>query len=187
MLKVMDEELVDIVDEAGKALRQVHKTEAHKHGWLHKTVIGYVRYGDDWALISQAADRQDAGQLVAPVGGHVKAGETELEALLREAEEEIGVKSISHKHVGTARFHRQIIGRDENHLFVVYEISTDEGIVLGPEAVDIKRFTTQELKRALHKRPDDFGDALFFVFEHFYPEFLPSGWIYRHKRTRAIL
>ena len=178
----MDEELVDIVDDAGKALRQANKTDAHRHGWLHKTVIGYVRYGDDWALVSQAADRQDAGQLVAPVGGHVKAGETELEALLREAEEEIGVKNISHKHLGTARFHRQVIGRDENHLFVVYEISTNDQITLGAEAVAMKKFTSQELKRALKRQPDTFGEALYFVLEHFYPDFLPSSWVYRWKQ-----
>lgn len=179
----MDEELIDIVNAAGKVLRQANKTEAHKHGWLHKTVIGYVRYGDDWALISQAADRQDAGQLVAPVGGHVKAGETELEALLRETQEEIGVKNISHNHVGSARFHRQVLGRDENHLFVVYEISTNDDIILGAEAVAIKKFTTEELKRALKRQPDTFGDALYFVFEHFYPDLLPSGRAYRWRQT----
>jgi 8-oxo-dGTP pyrophosphatase MutT (NUDIX family) len=86
----MDEELVDVVDESGNVLRQELKTEAHKHGWLHKTAIGYLKYGEDWALVRQAADRQDAGQLVAPVGGHIKAGESDVDGLLRECEEEIG-------------------------------------------------------------------------------------------------
>ena len=39
----MEEEIVDIIDEFGKVLRQAPKTEAHKHGWLHKTVIGYLK------------------------------------------------------------------------------------------------------------------------------------------------
>ncbi|MCA9342272.1 hypothetical protein KC945_02615 [Candidatus Saccharibacteria bacterium] len=38
----MDTEIVDIVDETGKVLRHELKTEAHKHGWLHKTVIGHI-------------------------------------------------------------------------------------------------------------------------------------------------
>ena len=175
----MDEEIVDIIDEAGQILHQAAKSEAHKHGWLHKTVIGYLKYGDDWALVCQAADRQDAGQLVAPVGGHVKAGETELEALMREVEEEIGVTNITHKHVGTVRFHRQVIGRDENHLFYLYEISTDEEVKLGAEAVSIERFTMDELKRALVDRPNDFGDAYYFVLEKYYPEYLPKTWVKR--------
>lgn len=71
-------EQVDVIDESGKVLKQALKTEAHTHGWLHKTVIGYLKYGNEWALVRQASDRQDAGQLVAPVGGHVQAGESNL-------------------------------------------------------------------------------------------------------------
>jgi isopentenyldiphosphate isomerase len=71
------EEIIDIVNKNGEVLRQAAKSEAHQHGWLHKTVIGYLRDGEDWILVCQAADRQDAGQLVAPVAGHVQAGETE--------------------------------------------------------------------------------------------------------------
>jgi len=118
----MDEELVDILGDNDEVVRKELKTEAHKHGWKHKTVIGYLKLGDDWSLVRQAAVRQDAGQLVAPVGGHVRAGEAEVDALLRESEEEIGTRNIKYKYVGNRVFHRQVIGRDENHLFAVYEI-----------------------------------------------------------------
>ncbi len=176
------DELVDIVLPTGKVKHQMLKSKAHEDGSLHKTVIGYLKYGDDWALVCQAPDRQDAGQLVAPVGGHVKADESDIDALLRESQEEIGVRNLRHRHVGTAQFHRQVIGRDENHLFIVYEIETDDDIVLGPEAVAIERFTTDELKRALVDSPDRFGDALYFVLEHFYPEFLPATRARRWKK-----
>jgi len=178
----MDQELVDIVDIDGRVLRQELKTEAHKYGWLHKTVIGYLKYGNDWALVRQAADRQDAGQLVAPVGGHVQAGETEINALLRESEEEIGTRNITYRHVGNAIFHRQVIGRDENHMFVVYEITTDDDINLGSEAVSIERFTDKELRTALKESPEAFGDALYFVTEHFYGSYLPAGYKRRWKK-----
>lgn len=177
----MADEIVDIVDEHGRTLRQAAKQEAHKHGWLHKTVIGYVRVGQDWALVRQAADRQDAGQLVAPVGGHVKAGETELEALLRESEEEIGTRNVLHTPVGRARFRRKVIGRDENHLFIVYEITVTDEIILGAESESIQTFTADELKRALHNTPEHFGDAYYFVLEHFYPDYLPRHYINRWR------
>jgi 8-oxo-dGTP pyrophosphatase MutT (NUDIX family) len=90
----MTGEIVDIIDESGKVLHQATKEEAHEHGWLHKTVISCLRYGDDWGLVTQAGHKQDAGQLVHPVGGHVKAGESEEDALLRESEEEIGTENI---------------------------------------------------------------------------------------------
>ncbi|HEX9153616.1 MAG TPA: NUDIX domain-containing protein [Candidatus Saccharimonadales bacterium] len=171
----MAEEIVDIVDEGGKVLRQAPKNEAHRHGWLHKTVIGCLRDGEDWVLVCQASDRQDAGQLVAPVGGHVQADESEEDALLREAEEEIGTRNIDYKLVGRAIFHRQVIGRDENHLFIVHEISTDDEIVLNEESVSFERFTKEKLKAALVERPENFGDAYYFVLEKFYPDYLPAA------------
>lgn len=179
MMNIMDEEIVDIIDQNGNVLRQAPKTEAHRRGWLHKTVIGYLRYGDEWALIRQASDRQDAGQLVAPVGGHVRAGESDIEALLRESEEEIGTRNITFVHIGNKIFHRQVIGRDENHLFIVFEISTDDPILLNAESVAIERFTKRSLRRSLRDRPQDFGNAYYFVLESFYPDFLPDG--YTHQ------
>lgn len=172
----MDEELIDVIDETGEVLRQELKTEAHKHGWLHKTVIANLKYGDDWALVRQSGDRQDAGQLVSPVGGHVKAGESELDALFREVEEEIGARNITHSHIGSRVFHRQVIGRDENHLFAVYEITTKDPIVLNEEAVATERFSSDRLKRLLREQPQKFGDALYFVLEMFYPEYLPDNY-----------
>lgn len=172
----MDNEQVDILDEYGNVLRQALKTEAHQHGWLHKTVIGYLKFGEDWSLVRQAADRQDAGQLVAPVGGHVQAGEAELDALLRESEEEIGTRDITYRHIGDKIFHRQVIGRDENHWFTVYEIETTQPVHLNEESVSIERFTTAELREALANHPENFGDAYYFVLETFYPHFLPAGY-----------
>lgn len=172
----MVREVVDIVDEQGLVLRSALKTDAHVHGWLHKTVIGCLRKGDKWQLVRQAADRQDAGQLVNPVGGHVRAGESDINALLRECEEEIGARNIDFTEIGRARFHRQVIGRDENHLFIVYEIATDDPIVLNHEAESIHVFSADEIKQTLMNEPYTFGDAYYFVLEKFYPHFLPTGW-----------
>lgn len=176
------DELIDIVDETGRVLWQAGKHEAHVHGWLHATVIGCLRRANgDWTLVRQSADRQDAGQLVAPVGGHVRAGEAELDALLREAEEEVGTRNIRHKLVGRARFHRQVIGRNENHLFIVYEFDTDDDLMLGPEAEALESFTHAAFQQALADTPMRFGDAHHFVLEQFFPEYLPSNWQYRWK------
>lgn len=180
-MKAMADELVDIIHENGRVKRQALKSEAHKHGWLHATVIACMRSGNDWLLVRQTPDRQDAGQLVAPVGGHVQAGETDLAALFREAQEELGIRNFTHKLVGRARFHRQVIGRDENHLFVVFEISTADEIILGSEAEAIERFSIDQLKHMIQKTPYMIGEAHYFVLEHFYPHYLPSNWQPRWK------
>lgn len=175
----MAEEIVDIVDESGHYLHQATKSEAHQQGWLHPIVIGQLRRSNGWTLVRQASDRQDAGQLVSPVGGHVQTGEKILDALHREVEEEIGVQEISHRYIGKVRFHRQILGRNENHLFYVYEITTEEELLLGSEAASVEDFTTQQLKDYVYQAPDEFGDAFYCLAENFYPELLPKNWQYR--------
>lgn len=176
---MMDEETVDILDENNNVVKKALKTDAHKYGWKHKTVIGYLKSGRDCYLVRQASDKQDAGQLVAPVGGHVKAGESEVEALLRECEEEIGTRNIKYKRIGSKVFHRKVIGRDENHLFALYEIETNDPIKLGDESVAIVRFSTRELKLTIRENPEKIGDAHYFILESFYPEFLPKTYVNR--------
>ncbi len=177
----MADELVDIVDDKGNVLRQALKSEAHEHGWLHKTVIGGVITDDGIALVRQSSDRQDAGQLVMPIGGHVKAGESDEDALLRESEEEIGTRDIAYELVGMRRFHREVLGRDENHLFVIYKVWVHGEVVLGSEADTYETFTIDELKAHLEQKPGDFGDAYYFELEHFYPEYLPAHYKNRWK------
>ena len=175
----MADELIDVIDENAVVVQRVMKTYAHEHGLLHKTVIGYMPKGNGCLLVKQAADRQDAGQFVNPVGGHVAAGETDDEALLRECEEEIGTRNITFKFIGRELFHRQVIGRDEKHMFVVYEVYTEDEIVLNHEAVAVRQFTKNKLKKALVNRPNAFGDALYFILEKFYPDYLPDSWVSR--------
>ena len=62
------------------------------------------------------------------------------------------------------------------HLFIVYEISTNDTIELGNKAVSIERFTKEELRKALREHPERFGAAYYFVLEHFYPGYLPEGY-----------
>lgn len=174
------DELIDIVRRDGHVLRQASKHTAHHHGWLHKTVIGYVRDGDNWWFVRQAPDRQDGGRLVGPVGGHVQAGESNEDAILRESLEELGAR-VQYRLVGSAPFRRQVIGRDEHHLFVVYEISTTDEITLNHEAVSYEKLSSTELRQALINTPEEFGDALYVVFEHFYADFLPPDYRYRWK------
>ncbi len=99
----------------------------------------------------------------------------DVEALLRECEEEIGTRNIEYKLLGTAIFHRQVIGRDENHLFVVYEISTQDEIVLGSEAVALRRFSAEELQKMVANGSPELGAVYYFVAEQFYHQLLTVG------------
>jgi isopentenyl-diphosphate delta-isomerase len=167
----MDEEEVDVVDENDQVLYSTTKSDAHKKGLLHRTVIAEVRDSKGhWIMVEQASDRQDAGQLVSPVGGHVKAGETEEEALGREALEEIGIKDFDYELVGKVIYRRTVLGRDENHYFILYEIHSDHKLTPGVEAVGFTTFTEDELKQAIKDTPDRFGAAFYPLVDKFYPQ-----------------
>lgn len=167
-------ELVDVVDEQGNILEVVPKQEAHKRGLLHKTVISEVLDSQGrWLLVKQSQDRQDAGQYVSPVGGHVRSGETEIEALKREAGEELGLHGdFTYEYVNKAIFNRQVLGRQENHFFIVYKINSDKKPYLNHESESCRYFTEEELKNAIQQNPKLFGGAFLFVAKQFYQHLL---------------
>lgn len=166
-------EMVDIVDENNIVLYQTTKSEAHVKGLLHRTVITELKNSrGEWTLVRQAADRQDAGQFVSPMGGHATAGETEEEGMKREVLEEMGLVDFEYRYVGKKIFRRNILGRDENHYFILFEIFSDAEPHISNESTGYKSFTEDELKRALKERPEEFGAAFHFVVKAFYPRLL---------------
>lgn len=165
-------EIVDIVDEKNNVLYLIRKDEAHAKGLLHCTVIGEVRdYQGRIILVKQAPDRQDPGQYVSPVGGHLSSGEKE-DALKREAMEEIGLSDVKYKFIGRFIFNRFVKtkNRQENHSMALYEITCDGK--LGPESVSYKTFTQQELKERLKTNRNEFGVAYIAVITQFYSHLL---------------
>lgn len=168
-----DIEKVDIVDKSDNVLYKIAKTDAHEKGLLHRTVIAQVRDSQGkYLFVKQASDKQDAGQYVSPVGGHVTAGETEGEALEREAFEELGLKDLEYKLIGKAIFNRRVLRRRENHYFILYEIYSNQQPLINYESESYKYFTEEELKKTLRENPQKFGNAFHFVVKTFFPDLL---------------
>lgn len=166
-------EIVEVVDENLNILYVISKQEAHEKGLLHKCVIAEViNSKGQIMLIKPYSHKQDAGQFVSPVGGHITAGETDEQALKREVMEEIGMKSFTYKLKGKGIFNRHVLGRHENHYFVLYEIFTDEEPELGDEAEFYKWFTKVELKKEIKNNKHNFGDAFLFILHNFYKELI---------------
>lgn len=171
--KTSTSEMIDVVDRKNKFMFSIEKQGAHKKGLLHRTILAQlINSKGDWILVKQSSDRQDAGQYVMPVGGHMKAGESEVKALFRETFEELGIKDFKHKFIGRGIFNRLILGRHENHYFILYEIYSDKKLKLGPEAESYKSFTKEEIKKLLKDNPKLFGNAFHFGVKMFYPNLL---------------
>src|SRR3989344_1247270 len=163
------DELIDIIDEDNKVLYSITKREAHEKGLLHACIVAEViRSNGDFVLTKQASDRQDAGQYVSPIGGHVESGESDEDALKREAYEELGLKDFRYKLVGRIIYNREVLGRKENHYLVVFEIYTDEKISFNHEVESCKQFTKDKLRKLFRNSPKHVGDAGHVVFNKFY-------------------
>jgi 8-oxo-dGTP pyrophosphatase MutT (NUDIX family) len=164
-------EIVDIVTPDGAPLRRMSKQQAHAEGLLHPCVIGVVRRSDGTrSLVRQNSHKQDAGQYVNPVGGHVKAGEPLEDALRREVLEEIGWKHFEHKLIGSISYDRETLGHRENHLFHVYEITSEEPIVINEESIEVRHMTAAEYAALIQNEPHLFGPPHHFVDQAF-PEY----------------
>lgn len=167
------DELVDVVDANDIVTGFATKKVAHKKGLLHRTVGAVlVDTRNRWLFVKQSSDRQDAGQYVHPVGGHVQRGESEEKAIVRETKEEIGIEIPKIELIGKAIFDRIVIGRHENHLYVLYEIVSDEKPTINHESESFRYFTVSKLKEELKKHPEHFGGAFHFVVKTFYPYLL---------------
>lgn len=167
----IDLEMVDVVDPDNNILFCVTKERAHKEGLLHRTILAQlINSKGKWILVKQASDRQDAGQYVVPVGGHITAGESETDALYRETFEEVGLKDFAYKFIGRGIFNRSVLGRRENHYFILYEIYSDKKLNLGAEAESYRSFTKSEIKKLLKNNSKLFGNAFHYGIKAFYSE-----------------
>jgi len=164
----MDEQ-VDVINEKNVIIGTTSKVKAHEQGLLHRIVIGeIINSKGEYCFVKQASDRQDPGAFVSPIGGHVQKGERIEDALCRECQEEVGFTPVDLKYVGATIYTRYVIGRHENHYFLVYTIRHDGPIVLNRESVDYKWFSVEEIKRTLKTSPTVFGAAWHHVFKNIF-------------------
>lgn len=86
-------EIIDVVDNKGNVLYKEDKDVAHKEGLLHKEIHLWIVNDNNEVILQKRA----ANKSLYPstwdlsVGGHVGAGEDSVCAMIREAQEELGI------------------------------------------------------------------------------------------------
>jgi isopentenyldiphosphate isomerase len=88
------DEYIDIVDRSGKPTgKTALKSEAHKNGWYHNTIHLWLYTKKSKILLQQRSHKKAIYPLLwdVSVAGHIDAGESFIEAALRETQEEIGL------------------------------------------------------------------------------------------------
>lgn len=122
------DEYIDIVDKFGNSTgKSALKSEAHKNGWYHNTIHLwlYTKGGD--VLLQQRSHKKAIHPLLwdVSVAGHIDTGETIESAVIRETEEEIGLKLKAndlrkiavHFHESTY-FDGAITDREFHHIYI---------------------------------------------------------------------
>lgn len=89
------DEYIDIVTHEGKPTgRTALKSEIHKNGWYHNTIHVWLFNKEGQLLLQQRSHKKKIHPLLWDVSaaGHIDAGETFVEAALRETQEELGLE-----------------------------------------------------------------------------------------------
>lgn len=86
-------EMIDIYNEAGvKTGETVEKYETHREGLIHRAVCVWIVNSRNEVLMQTRSDHVlSPGKMDISFSGHIQAGETSLEAAVREGYEELGI------------------------------------------------------------------------------------------------
>lgn len=121
------DDLIDIVDENTQLTGiTATKSEVHQKGWFHSTAHLWLYTNQGEILLSQRSSSKTIYPLLwdVSVAGHVDAGETIIDALIRETKEEINLSVTENElnKVGVFKcfqtYNNGIIDNEFHHSFI---------------------------------------------------------------------
>ena len=135
------EEIFEIVNEDGTVIGHALRSECHGNpALLHRTVHVLVinEQGDVWLQKRSAQKDIQPGKWDTSVGGHVAVGETILDAVGRETQEEIGIETTDFEPCFTYTIRNDI----ESELTATFRhfVKNDTIINFNPDEISEGRF-----------------------------------------------
>jgi isopentenyldiphosphate isomerase len=160
----MSEELIDVLAADGTAtgLRKT-KTEIHRDGDWHRAAHVWIVTPDRRVILQLRSKRKTnyPGLWDVSSAGHVSAGETALDAAIRETAEEIGIHASAGEltPIGTFREQSVLCGgtyfdNEINEVFLARKDVGESGVRLQPAEVDAIAFVPiDEFRRRVGNDP----------------------------------
>ena len=119
------EEVFDVVDDDDNVIGQVSRKKAHTEGHIHRSVLFFIFDREGRVCVNQRTYSKEfyPGHWSIVFGGHVHAGETYEDTVVREAEEEAGVAG---KPFYMASFHKRFDAADRENVRVYGFVSNGD-------------------------------------------------------------
>ena len=145
--------------------RIVSREDAHSEGLWHRTVHIYVIRKTDQGTellvhMRSKKKKQYAGRFDPVMGGHVKAGESEVQTALSEIAEEIGITPdpVRMEYKGFAKKDDPVNAPNDRefNMIYVYVLSEDEQENMHPDSEEIERIewmSVQIMQDSLMQNP----------------------------------
>lgn len=150
-------EPIDVLTADGELTGEaIDKAEAHRTGAWHRAAHVWIVSGDGVLLQRRASIKENwPGMWDISVAGHVGAGETAVDAAIREAREELGIEIAADEltHIGTLREQFVLNGgsyidNEIHEIFIVRRTIDLTALTLDPQEVGEVRLV------ALDELPD---------------------------------
>ena len=164
--------MIDVLEVDGSPTgRTKPKPQIHRDGDWHRAVHVWIMTPDDRILVQRraAVKENNPGLWDVSCAGHISAGESVIEAAIREADEELGIvlEPEELRHVASLREHCVLNGgtyidNEIHEIFVVRRDVDVSALRLQPEEVDDARLVTRDEFRSLNLVPHDEEYALMF-------------------------
>lgn len=153
-------ESIDIYDDLGqKSGKSVTRDEAHKKALIHRGVCVWIMNSQQEILLQKRSSQtMFPNMLDISFSGHIRAGETPLEAVKREGREELGIHIDSSKlqYLFSCREYGEIDGYFENEIDDVFlyrvDIPIEEYSFYDHEVKEVKYIPFDEFKMMIESR-----------------------------------
>lgn len=160
-------ETIAIVDEKDKVIGKDDRKVIHKEGKLHREVYAFIINEKDEMLLTKAWDTK---MWDCSAAGHFGWDETYEQGILRELEEEIGIKLAKDDLEEAFKIHNLNQGTNNKFikLFVIKKtIPLEDFSIDNKEILEIKYLPIKDIKTQIEQSPEQFEERFRIAFKEY--------------------